>query len=105
MKVRHIKHHRLSLMAGAAFMHASVTKFNDFAHAVAERCAPAGQFDALLSEVLPPVKEVVQVIKPQEFIVVRKKDGVEIGTFTSLEAAQAEIDKAKRSKKAALALA
>jgi hypothetical protein len=49
------------------------------------------------------IKEVEQ--SSQKFVVVRKKDGEIVGEFNTEEEALAEIEKAKRAKKAALIFA
>ena len=61
---------------------------------------------AFLAESINQVLEeggYIQQPKPQ-FVVVRKKDGEEVGIFETLEEANEMIEKAKRGKKAALML-
>lgn len=67
----------------------------------------AEQFDALWGDMMAK-QAVRQLVEPEPtsvvFTVARKKGGEIVGTFDSLEQAQAEIDKAKKAKKATLVL-
>lgn len=115
MNLRKHKRTKLSLMHFALF--GAWGPIGQFLVKGKSYAAPAATPETVVYDNLPLVsfgikgqplvkvfREAAGIDKPslEHYTVVRKKDREVVGTFDTLELAQAEVDKAKRAKKAAL---
>ncbi len=95
VSIRSNKRAIMSLMYYSVFRASWIAKFNE-RHASKPSPEAQAKLDTLLEEIMPtPVPAVC-------ITVARKKDGVVVGTYDTLEAANEAIAKAKAAKKAAL---